>query len=112
MLLACFGMDVMFKFAGVSFPASWPAAYLILLFFGLLLFGWLLHTTRRIVAILDVLVLASPLLTYLLPTTALTEAADDTEAGWSLRWINVFFTPAFIVCHRARQLVALRRPRS
>ncbi|KAL1847391.1 hypothetical protein VTK73DRAFT_10368 [Phialemonium thermophilum] len=73
MLLACFGVDVLLKYASVSFPAS--VACLILLFFGLLLMEWLAghHRTRYVVALLDV------------------------PAGWSLRWINVFFMPTFVM---------------
>ncbi|TDZ14002.1 Plastidal glycolate/glycerate translocator 1 [Colletotrichum spinosum] len=72
-LAACFGVSVIFQTAGVSFPAS--VACLILLFFGLLLSELVLgnHKTRAIVAVIDV------------------------PAGWSLRWINVFFTPSFIM---------------
>ena len=60
MLLACFGVDVVFKSAGVSFPAS--VACLILLFFALLMSEWLLggNRTRRIVAVIDVPVSKSP----------------------------------------------------
>lgn len=62
MLLACFGVDVIFKSAGVSFPAS--VACLILLFFGLLMSEWLLggNRTRKVVAVIDVPVSESPLL--------------------------------------------------
>lgn len=71
-LLACFGVDALFKLAGVAFPAS--VACLILLFAGLLLCEWLLgsNKTRRLVALIDI------------------------PAGWSLRWINVLFTPTFV----------------
>ncbi|GJC90083.1 plastidal glycolate/glycerate translocator 1, chloroplastic [Colletotrichum liriopes] len=73
MLAACFGVSVLFDTVGVSFPAS--VACLILLFFGLLLSELVLgnHKTRAIVAVIDV------------------------PAGWSLRWINVLFTPSFIM---------------
>ncbi|KAI8157193.1 Plastidal glycolate/glycerate translocator 1 [Colletotrichum sp. SAR 10_70] len=73
MLAACFGVSVIFQTVGVSFPAS--VACLILLFFGLLLSELVLgnHKTKAIVAVIDV------------------------PAGWSLRWINVFFTPSFIM---------------
>ncbi|KAI3558563.1 hypothetical protein CABS01_07481 [Colletotrichum abscissum] len=73
MLAACFGVSVFFDAVGVSFPAS--VACLILLFFGLLLSELVLgnHKTRAIVAVIDV------------------------PAGWSLRWINIFFTPSFIM---------------
>ncbi|KAK1579980.1 LrgB-like family-domain-containing protein [Colletotrichum navitas] len=73
MLAACFGMTVLFDTVGVSFPGS--VACLILLFFGLLLSELVLgsHRTRAIVAVIEV------------------------PAGWSLRWINIMFTPAFIM---------------
>ncbi|OLN90004.1 Plastidal glycolate/glycerate translocator 1, chloroplastic [Colletotrichum chlorophyti] len=72
-LAVCFGVDVLFDTIGVSFPAS--VACLILLFFGLLLSELVLgnHRTRAVVAVIDV------------------------PAGWSLRWINVLFTPSFIM---------------
>ncbi|KAJ4421913.1 hypothetical protein N0V82_003410 [Gnomoniopsis sp. IMI 355080] len=72
-LVACFGVDTFFKHFGVSFPAS--VACMLLLFAGL----WICelvagsHRTRQIVAAIDV------------------------PAGWSLRWISVFFTPTFVV---------------
>ncbi|KAK1983318.1 LrgB-like family-domain-containing protein [Colletotrichum cereale] len=73
MLAACFGVSVLFDTVGVSFPAS--VACLILLFFGLMLSELVLgnHKTRAIVAVIDV------------------------PAGWSLRWINILFTPSFIM---------------
>ncbi|KAK6213236.1 hypothetical protein QIS74_09238 [Colletotrichum tabaci] len=73
MLAACFGVSVLFDTLGVSFPAS--VACLILLFFGLLLCELVLgnHKTKAIVAVIDV------------------------PAGWSLRWINILFTPSFIM---------------
>ncbi|KAJ0163903.1 Plastidal glycolate/glycerate translocator 1, chloroplastic [Colletotrichum tanaceti] len=73
MLAACFGVSVLFDALGVSFPAS--VACLILLFSGLLLCELVLghHKTKAVVAVIDV------------------------PAGWSLRWINVLFTPSFIM---------------
>ncbi|KAK2056038.1 hypothetical protein LY76DRAFT_618143 [Colletotrichum caudatum] len=73
MLAACFGVSALFDTVGVSFPAS--VACLILLFFGLLLSELVLgnYRTRAIVAVIDV------------------------PAGWSLRWINILFTPSFIM---------------
>ncbi|KAF6828690.1 hypothetical protein CPLU01_08352 [Colletotrichum plurivorum] len=73
MLAVCFGVSVAFRAAGVSFPAS--VACLILLFFALLLSEAVLggHKTKAIVAVIDV------------------------PAGWSLRWINILFTPSFIM---------------
>ncbi|KAK1996832.1 hypothetical protein LX36DRAFT_722346 [Colletotrichum falcatum] len=73
MLAACFGVSVLFGAAGVSFPAS--VACMVLLFLGLLLSELALgnHRTRAVVAVVEV------------------------PAGWSLRWINVLFTPSFIM---------------
>ncbi|KAH8888531.1 hypothetical protein GQ53DRAFT_724535 [Thozetella sp. PMI_491] len=72
-LVACFGVDVLFKHVGLSFPAS--VACLIILFLALLLSEWLLgnNRTRKVVSAIDV------------------------PAGWSLRWINVFFIPTFVL---------------
>ncbi|CAN8105398.1 unnamed protein product [Discula destructiva] len=72
-LVACFGVDTFFKHFGVSFPAS--VACMLLLFAGLWIFEGVFgsHRTRGIVAAIDV------------------------PAGWSLRWISVFFTPTFVV---------------
>ncbi|KAM7221270.1 Plastidal glycolate/glycerate translocator 1, chloroplastic [Rhypophila decipiens] len=73
MLLASFAVDVLLKHAHVSFPAS--VACLILLFFGLLLSELVLgnHRTKVLTKYLDV------------------------PAGWSLRWISLFFTPTFVL---------------
>jgi hypothetical protein len=67
MLLACFGVDVLFKTARISFPPS--VACLILLFLGLLLCEALLgsNKTRRIVAVIDVPVGYAP---YIAPDLA------------------------------------------
>ncbi|KAJ9145515.1 Plastidal glycolate/glycerate translocator 1, chloroplastic [Pleurostoma richardsiae] len=72
-LAACFGVDSLFRIGSVPFPAS--VACLILLFLGLLLLERLIghNRTRRLVALVDV------------------------PAGWSLRWINVFFVPGFVI---------------
>lgn len=53
-LLACFGVDALFKLAGVAFPAS--VACLILLFASLILSEWLVgnNKTRRLVALIDI----------------------------------------------------------
>ncbi|KAM7194358.1 Plastidal glycolate/glycerate translocator 1, chloroplastic [Rhypophila sp. PSN 637] len=73
MLLASFAVDVLLKHAHVSFPAS--VACLIFLFFGLLLSELVLGNHR---------------------TKVLTKNLD-VPAGWSLRWISVFFTPTFVL---------------
>ncbi|KKY32746.1 hypothetical protein UCDDA912_g07282 [Diaporthe ampelina] len=71
-LVACFGVDTLFKHVSVSFPAS--VACMLLLFAGLWLSELVIgaHRTRRAVAIIDV------------------------PAGWSLRWISILFTPTFV----------------
>ncbi|KAI1762901.1 LrgB-like family-domain-containing protein [Hypoxylon sp. FL1150] len=73
MLLACFGVSKLFALGSVAFPAS--VACLVILFLALLLSEQVLgeHRTRRIVAILEV------------------------PGGWALRWINVLFTPSFVL---------------
>ncbi|KAK0610085.1 LrgB-like family-domain-containing protein [Bombardia bombarda] len=72
-LLGCFGVDTFFKSIEVSFPAS--VACLILLFFGLLLCELVVggNRTRKLVHAIDV------------------------PGGWSLRWINILFTPTFVL---------------
>ncbi|SPO06405.1 uncharacterized protein DNG_09094 [Cephalotrichum gorgonifer] len=72
-LASCFAVHTGLSSAGVTFPAS--VACLILLFLALLLSERVLgyHRTRIIVDQIDV------------------------PAGWALRWINVFFTPSFIL---------------
>ncbi|KAI1398636.1 LrgB-like family-domain-containing protein [Hypoxylon fuscum] len=73
MLLACFGVNKLFGLGSVTFPAS--VACLIILFLALLLSEQVLgeHRTRRIVAIIEI------------------------PGGWALRWINVLFTPSFVL---------------
>ncbi|KAI1372177.1 LrgB-like family-domain-containing protein [Hypoxylon crocopeplum] len=73
MLLACFGVNKLFGLGSVAFPAS--VACLIILFLALLLSEQVLgeHRTRRIVAIIEI------------------------PGGWALRWINVLFTPSFVL---------------
>ncbi|KAM0324901.1 hypothetical protein ACHAQA_007867 [Verticillium albo-atrum] len=73
MLAFCFAVHVGLRAAGVSFPSS--VACLILLFLALLL-SELVLGARRTRAIVDLI---------------------DIPAGWSLRWINVLFTPSFIL---------------
>ncbi|KAH8694668.1 LrgB-like family-domain-containing protein [Ilyonectria robusta] len=72
-LVACFGIDSLFRKVNVAFPAS--VACLVLLFLALLgSESWLgSHRTRKTIAVIDV------------------------SAGWSLRWMGVFFTPSFIL---------------
>ncbi|KAI1385592.1 LrgB-like family-domain-containing protein [Hypoxylon trugodes] len=73
MLLACFGINKLFGLGSVPFPAS--VACLIILFFALLLSEQVLgeHRTKRIVAVIEI------------------------PGGWALRWINVMFTPSFVL---------------
>ncbi|KAI0148548.1 hypothetical protein GGR57DRAFT_233858 [Xylariaceae sp. FL1272] len=72
-LSACFGVDKLLTIGSISFPAS--VACLIILFLGLLLLEQCIgeHRARRIVSIIDI------------------------PGGWSLRWINIFFTPSFVL---------------
>ncbi|KAK7419569.1 hypothetical protein QQZ08_010819 [Neonectria magnoliae] len=72
-LVACFGIDSLFRKVDVAFPAS--VACLVLLFLALLASESLLgsHRTRKLIATIDV------------------------SAGWSLRWMGVFFTPSFVL---------------
>ncbi|OTB00604.1 hypothetical protein M426DRAFT_234106 [Hypoxylon sp. CI-4A] len=72
-LLACFGVKKLFGIGSVAFPSS--VACLVILFLALLLseqvFGE--HRTKRIVSVIEV------------------------PGGWALRWINVLFTPSFVL---------------
>ncbi|KAI0912708.1 LrgB-like family-domain-containing protein [Ustulina deusta] len=72
-LATVFGVNKLLQLGAVSFPAS--VACLVILFLGLLLSEKLIgeHRTRRVFALLDI------------------------PGGWSLQWINVFFTPAFVL---------------
>ncbi|CAM1509118.1 Fc.00g028570.m01.CDS01 [Cosmosporella sp. VM-42] len=72
-LVACFGIDVLFKHLNVSFPAS--VACLVLLFLVLIGCETALgsHRTRKLVAVIEV------------------------SAGWSLKWMGIFFTPSFVL---------------
>ncbi|RWA04630.1 hypothetical protein EKO27_g10473, partial [Xylaria grammica] len=72
-LATAFGVDKLLRLGAVSFPAS--VACLIVLFLALLLLEQIIgeHRTRRVVAVLEI------------------------PAGWALRWINVFFTPSFVL---------------
>ncbi|KAL7619697.1 hypothetical protein AAE478_010239 [Parahypoxylon ruwenzoriense] len=73
MLLACFGVDRLFRLRAVPFPAS--VACMVILVAALLLAEKALgeHRTRRIVAVIEV------------------------PGGWALRWLNVLFTPSFVL---------------
>ncbi|KAI0382504.1 LrgB-like family-domain-containing protein [Hypomontagnella monticulosa] len=73
MLLACFGVNKLFGLGSVAFPSS--VACLIILFLALLLSEQILgeHRTKRIVSIIEI------------------------PGGWALRWINVLFTPSFVL---------------
>ncbi|KAH7263499.1 LrgB-like family-domain-containing protein [Fusarium tricinctum] len=72
-LAACFGVDSIFHKFNVAFPAS--VTCMMLLFCALIASESLLgsHKTRKLVNIIDV------------------------PAGWSLRWMGVFFTPSFVL---------------
>ncbi|KAL6914422.1 hypothetical protein FSHL1_012095 [Fusarium sambucinum] len=73
MLAACFGIDSLFHNFNVAFPAS--VTCMMLLFLALIASESLLgtHKTRELINIIDV------------------------PAGWSLRWMGVFFTPSFVL---------------
>ncbi|KAH6712067.1 LrgB-like family-domain-containing protein, partial [Leptodontidium sp. MPI-SDFR-AT-0119] len=72
-LLACFGVDSLIGISSVSFPAS--VACLILLFLGLVLCDLVIgdRETRAVVKVIDI------------------------PAGFALRYLNIFFTPSFIL---------------
>ncbi|CAD6441691.1 03264955-a32d-4e60-a34c-0b2bbd743d1b [Sclerotinia trifoliorum] len=72
-LLACFGVNALIGLSSVSFPAS--VACLILLFFILNIIDLLIghQRTRALVSVIDI------------------------PSGWALRYINVFFTPSFVL---------------
>ncbi|KAI1464820.1 LrgB-like family-domain-containing protein [Daldinia caldariorum] len=73
MLLSCFAVNRLFNLGSVPFPSS--VACLIILFAALLLSEQLLgeHRTKHIVSIIEI------------------------PGGWALRWINVLFTPSFVL---------------
>ncbi|KAF5027729.1 hypothetical protein F66182_159 [Fusarium sp. NRRL 66182] len=72
-LAVCFGVDSLFHKLNVAFPAS--VTCMMLLFSALIASESLLgsHTTKKLVNLIDV------------------------PAGWSLRWMGVFFTPSFVL---------------
>ncbi|KUJ19138.1 uncharacterized protein LY89DRAFT_612651 [Mollisia scopiformis] len=72
-LLACFGVDSLIGLSSVSFPAS--VACLILLFLGLIVIDLIIgdRKTRALVNVIDV------------------------PAGFALRYLNIFFTPSFVL---------------
>ncbi|PMD40721.1 hypothetical protein L207DRAFT_512174 [Hyaloscypha variabilis F] len=72
-LLACFGVNSLIGLSSVSFPAS--VACLIVLFLALIILDLIIgdRKTRAIVNIVNV------------------------PAGFALRWINIFFTPSFVL---------------
>ncbi|PBP17859.1 hypothetical protein BUE80_DR011372 [Diplocarpon rosae] len=72
-LLACFGVNSLIGISSVSFPAS--VACLILLFTALILSDLVLGDRK---------------------TRAVVKSIDD-PAGFSLRYINIFFTPSFVL---------------
>ena len=88
MLLACWGVDSLIGLSSVSFPAS--VALLIVLFFALILCETTLgnQKTKKIIQIIDI------------PVSHLHAKSWDIglmiyQAGFALRYINVFFTPSF-----------------
>ncbi|CAK7219673.1 hypothetical protein SBRCBS47491_003926 [Sporothrix bragantina] len=72
-LAACYGVRQLLNMGNVAFPAS--VACLVLLFLGLLLCEAIVgqRKTKALVRIINV------------------------AGGWSLRWLNLFFTPSFIM---------------
>ncbi|KAI1148696.1 LrgB-like family-domain-containing protein [Nemania diffusa] len=72
-LATAFGANKLLQLGAVSFPAS--VACLIILLLGLLLLERMIgeNRTKRVVAIIEI------------------------PGGWLLQWINVFFTPSFIL---------------
>ena len=84
-LLACFGVSSLIGLSSVSFPAS--VALLIVLFFGLLVCDVVLgeRRTRAVVNIIDIPVRLPFYWGFL---------SDFRQAGWALRYINIFFTPS------------------
>ncbi|KAL3425018.1 Plastidal glycolate/glycerate translocator 1, chloroplastic [Phlyctema vagabunda] len=72
-LLACFGVDSLIGLSSVSFPAS--VACMILLFFALIISDVVVGARR---------------------TNALVKIID-IPAGFALRYINIFFTPSFVL---------------
>ncbi|KAI2603597.1 LrgB-like family-domain-containing protein [Hypoxylon fragiforme] len=72
-LLPCFAVNKLFGLGSVTFPSS--VACLVILFLALLLSEKVLgeHRTKRIVGVVEI------------------------PSGWVLRWINVLFTPSFVL---------------
>ncbi|KAJ2991143.1 hypothetical protein NUW58_g2630 [Xylaria curta] len=72
-LATAFGVNKLLQLGAVSFPAS--VACLVILFLGLLLLERVIgeHWTKRIVAVIEI------------------------PGRWSLRWINILFTPSFVL---------------
>ncbi|KAI1817654.1 LrgB-like family-domain-containing protein [Poronia punctata] len=72
-LSICFGIDKLLQLGDIVFPAS--VACLVILFLALLGLEYVIgeYRTRRFVAVVEI------------------------PGGWSLRWINVFFTPSFVL---------------
>jgi len=85
-LLACFGIDSLIGLSSVSFPAS--VAVLILLFLSLILLDFVLgdRKTRSVVNMIDVPVSCVLIIRF--------HVINDVEAGFSLRYLNIFFTPS------------------
>ncbi|TGJ85520.1 hypothetical protein E0Z10_g3267 [Xylaria hypoxylon] len=72
-LATSFGINKLLQLGAISFPAS--VACLVILFISLLLLEQIIgeNKTRRIIAVIEI------------------------PGGWSLRWINIFFTPSFVL---------------
>ncbi len=97
MLLVCFGIESLLNLGSVTFPSS--VAGLIILFLALLLSERVLgeHRTRRIVSVIEVPV-KSPCAIF--PGGGGLGGEDwltIPQGGWSLRWISMLFTPAFVL---------------
>jgi hypothetical protein len=93
MLLACFGVNSLIGLGSVSFPAS--VACMIVLFFALIACDSVIgdRRTRQIVNVIDIPVCS------ILPFQACTWrlSVNSVQAGFALRYINIFFTPSFVL---------------
>lgn len=87
-LLACWGVDSLIGLSSVSFPAS--VALLIVLFFALIICETTLgdRRTKKLVHVIDIPVSFLCLLGH-------GDQLTINQAGFALRYINVFFTPSF-----------------
>lgn len=89
-LLACFGVSSLIALSSISFPAS--VMCMLLLFFGLMLSDLVVgeRRTREFVRVIDVPVRFSCYQFY-------SPTSNECKAGFSLRYINLFFTPSFVL---------------